>query len=129
MFSFRPAFAVATILMLLPVGAAQTIIPTPPSMIEQHEHVLSTSEIAASPCTDLARSVARKMPGVTLDSEKVSLNAEFGHIYRYDLVDPIEYKGTIHQVHTILVVWSNDCKTCMIATYPTFQLPDSSRPH
>ena len=61
-----------------------------------------------------------------MDSEKVSVSPEFGHIYRYDMVGPIEYKDVTDQVHTILVVWSEDCETCKAVTYPTYVFPGSS---
>jgi len=100
-------------------------IPAPPAEMDGHERVLNSGEIAKSPCTNLARRVAAGRPGTVMSSEKGSYSDEFGNIYRYDLVVPIEHEGKIHRVRSIFVVWSKDCETIGIATYPTFRLPGS----
>jgi hypothetical protein len=91
--------------------------------MDRLERSLTSDQIAKSPCTDLARGVASKLPGTLMDSETASLSDEFGHVYRYDMATPIEVRGVSHRVHATLVVWSKDCEAVMIATYPTFELP------
>ncbi len=59
-----------------------------------------------------------------MDSETVSRSDEFGYIYRYDLVQSVaDERGEIHDVRSILVIWTKDCETIRLVTYPAFQLP------
>ena len=119
--SVAVTLTLAAVLMQIPLAISHWA--TPPSKMDRPERSLTSDQIAKSPCTDLARSFAGKLPGTLMDSETASLSDEFGHVYRYDMVNPIEFRGVTHRVHTILVVWSKDCEAVMIATYPTYELP------
>jgi hypothetical protein len=91
--------------------------------MDSGEHMLSSSEIAESPCTNLVRGIVGRMPDVVMASEEVSRSDDFGNIYRYRIVRPIEDGGKIYEAQLILVAWSTDCEAVELATYPTFQLP------
>lgn len=97
----------------------------PPSTMDQGERALSNREIRESPCTNLVRRFAGDYPGIVMSSETVSRSDQFGNIYRYRIVQSIEDKGETHQIQSILVVWSKNCVTVELATYPTFRLPGS----
>jgi hypothetical protein len=64
------------------------------------------------------------MPGIVMDSEKVSQSDKFGYIYRYDVSEMLrDERGTDYTVRTVLVIWTADCEMWEFATYPMFELP------
>jgi hypothetical protein len=95
----------------------------PPPSLAEPETALSAEEIADAPCTHLARRAAQELPGVSMDTEQVSLSPEFGHVYRYDIVELIGDDGAAPRVRSVLIVWSKNGEACNVATCPAFDLP------
>jgi hypothetical protein len=58
-----------------------------------------------------------------MDSERVSHSDKFGYIYRYDVTRLLDDDAGAYTSRTVLVVWTADCETWEIASYPTYQLP------
>ena len=128
--SFVSGAFVAVVLLLRPTTVeAEVTMRFPPSSIEQTERMLGADEASASPCTAMARKIVEQRgPGWIIDmsSESVSHSDEFGFIYRYRVTQNIDENGRSFSVDSIHVLWSKDCKSFMIATYPTYKLPGST---
>lgn len=108
----------------------------PPKSVGENERLLNTDEITASSCTGMARQAVEdieKRAGsgwkVDLSGETVSQSDEFGFVYRYRVPNTIEANGKKYSNDIIYVVWSKDCKSLAIATFPTLELnlPRSSK--
>jgi hypothetical protein len=110
---------------LLLMGTAQATISADNSMrlpaptIDASERRLNDSAVAELHCRDEIRSTIAVPLSATLASEKVSRNSEFGEIYRYDIYLIVtDARGKAHPSHTILVVYTKDCKAISTVTYP-----------
>ena len=101
----------------------------PPANIGQNERLLNADEIGALPCTDMARKfvedfVRRAGADWTVDmsGETASQQAEFGHVYRYKATCTFVENGKNYSHEYIYVLWSNDCKSMGIVSFPTLDL-------
>lgn len=101
----------------------------PPAEIGPNERLLSALEIGGLSCTAMAREtiedlVKRAGPGCKVDmsGETVSHHDEFGYIYRYRMTQIITENGKNYSHDLIDVLWSKDCKSMGIATFPTLEL-------
>lgn len=101
----------------------------PPAKIGQNERLLGVHEISALSCTDMARKlvedlVKRSGAGWTVDmsGETVSQHDEFGYVYRYRTTYNFTENGKNYSHDLIDVLWSKDCKSMGIASFPTLEL-------
>ena len=94
-------------------------VDSPPPFSAEAEQALDRPQMAPPPCTERARAIAAKYPDVILESEKVSYSETFGYIFRFSMVDEFHDLHDKYEVHSVLVIWSPDCKTFQLATYPS----------
>lgn len=107
----------------------------PPAKIDQNERLLNSDEISALPCTELARKIVEDIvkstgPGWMVDKsvETVSHDDEFGYIYRFRVTSTFKENGKTYTHEYLDVLWSKDCKSMGIASFPTLDLKLPRRP-
>lgn len=62
-----------------------------------------------------------------MDSESVSYDPRFGHIFRYDVKNFAgSYKGDALKIQAVLVLHTTDGRTFVTATYPLIEMPVST---
>jgi hypothetical protein len=101
----------------------------PPKSIGQNERLLNADEISAVPCTGKARKfVEHVVNGVEL-GDKVEISGEigsqsdeFGYVYRYRVTGALDENGKNYDHDVIYVLWSKDCKSMGIVSFPTLEL-------
>lgn len=103
-------------------------VRTPTSAVEPHERVLSAAEVATLACTISVREIASDRDGIILSSEVVTETEELGFIYRYDVsATAHDGDGSTLKVNMKFVIWSRDCKSFAIASYPTFRFSSAAQ--
>lgn len=97
----------------------------PPESSGQNERLLHADEISAVPCTGKARKfVEHVVNGVELgdkveiSGETVSQSDEFGFVYRYRVTVAVDESGKNNNHDVIYVLWSKDCKSMGIVSFP-----------
>jgi hypothetical protein len=101
---------------------------SPPTKLDERERVLHSDEVAALPCTGMARRIAADYDGIVMDSERVSHSDEFGYVYRYNVVHFLDDdRGGTHECHTLILLWTRDCEMFELASHSMYRLPDSLR--
>jgi hypothetical protein len=117
--------------MILPSATRATELEMkfPPAKIGQNERPLGAHEISALSCTDMARKFVEgtvKQSGsrwtVDLNGEMVSHHDEFGYVYRYIVTSNFKENGKNYSHEFIYVLWSKDCKSMGIVSFPTLDL-------
>jgi hypothetical protein len=101
----------------------------PPARIGQNERQLSGHEISALSCTGMARKTVEDIAmlagsGWTVDmsGETVSHDDEFGYVYRFRVTSAFKESGKNYNHEFIYVLWSKDCKSMGIASFPALEL-------
>ncbi len=94
-------------------------LPWPPLHADETETVLSRQEVEALPCTQAARDMAAKEPGIDLGSERVSFRPGFGDVYRYDTAEVEDDPSLGKYVHRArFIVWTMDREKWRFAWVP-----------
>jgi len=123
------AFAVAAcaaIVGQVSLAAGYPSVSSPPPMMDPQERALDPNDVDSLRCLDEARKRIVAQYGVLAGSERVSRSDTYGYVYRYTIVRRVDHGSGGRDVRTILVLWTTNCKTFRIATYPTFELPHKS---
>lgn len=89
----------------------------PPADLDEKEKALKAEAIAALPCTNHIRRLAKENVAAELESETVSFSDEFGYVYRY-LIPNLIPKGGDKIYDLKLVVWTRDCDNWQNAIVP-----------
>lgn len=123
------AFLAAPMLLQSVARATEIEMKFPPAKISQTERLLGVHEISTLSCTDMARKlvdslVKRSGAGWTVDmsGETVSQHDEFGYVYRYRTTYSFTENGKNFSHDLIDVLWSKDCKSMGIVSFPTLDL-------
>jgi hypothetical protein len=114
---------VASAFAAVSAESKEVAMRSPSPIVDQHEKMLDSKQIASLSCTDHIRRSFSDEPGIVMDSERVSHSDKFGYIYRYDVARLLEDDSGGYTARRVLVVWTADCETYEIASYPTYQLP------
>lgn len=96
----------------------------PPQRASQLEQVVDTEAVEMLKCTPRARRIASETMGIVMGSEQVTKDDEFGYIFRYKTIVPVEDNGKVYDVSGSFVLYSKDSDTFQIATYSDFELPN-----
>jgi hypothetical protein len=94
---------------------------SPPPTRAPSERELNGDDVARLRSLDNARKNLIAGYGATAESEQATHSDKYGYVYRYDIERYVDEEDDGRMiVHTILVLWTTDCRALSIATYPTF---------
>ena len=94
---------------------------SPPPTRAPSERELNDRDVARLRFLDNARRNLVAGYGATEESEQATHSDAYGYVYRYNMERYVDDEGDGRMiVHTILVLWTADCRAFSIATYPTF---------
>jgi hypothetical protein len=115
---------VLTAVMLFQQARADTDMHAPPPIMESSEKKLDGDKIANLRCLEEARKRVVLDLEADAGSERISWRKVYGYVSRYDILKEAgDDRGGITRIHTVLVLWTLDCKALHLATYPMYKLP------
>lgn len=104
----------------------------PPIEIDQSEVALSSSEVAALPCTNTIRGIVQQHAGIQMESETVTRDRNYGVLYRYKIVstqvDDGRFHpedgtaGTVYEIEGRLIIHTLNYKDIKMEYRPIFDL-------
>lgn len=102
---------------------AYDFLTGPPVYPDRREEILSPEQVAELACTQSVRSIARGFGRVIWESEAVTRDDRYGHIYRYDVDTEIDDGAGRKQISRGRIVISTEAPDkILLSCHSLFEL-------